>query len=265
MASNPYQAIERGTPGRIGWRVHYFTEIGSTQDVARELVAGGTAEGAVVIAETQTAGRGRLGRSWHSPAGASLYTTTILRPKMTLADIPRLSLVAGVAAAQALEREAPGIVSLKWPNDIWLARRKAGGILAEAVTDARQNLEAVLLGIGINVNLAASDVPEELRDKATSLRIALGRRCDRIAVADSLFSMLEARYMETLKRGFAAVRPEWERLSALTGRRVIAGDAGSREEGIVRGIDNDGALLLEVGGQIKRIVAGDVTIEGAYT
>ncbi|HXW82965.1 MAG TPA: biotin--[acetyl-CoA-carboxylase] ligase [Candidatus Binataceae bacterium] len=265
MPANPYQSIERGAPGRIGWRIHYFDKVGSTQEVARELAESGANGGTVVIAEMQTAGRGRLGRSWHSPRGASLYSTTILRPHMPIADVPQLSLVAGVAVAEALEREAPGIVSLKWPNDVWLLRRKAGGILAEAVTDSQQRLTAVLLGIGINVNLAPEDIPAELRDKATSLYAALGRRIDRIAIADALFSALDSRYMEFVERGFGANRQQWERFSALTGKRVVAGDGESREAGVVRGIDFDGALLLEVNGTIRRFLAGDVTIEGAYT
>ena len=163
MPQNPYLAIERGAPGRIGWRIHYFDEIDSTQEAARELAAERRRRRApLVIAEQQTAGRGRMGRTWHSPSGVNLYTTIILRPPIPLADVPRLSLVAGVAAAEALEREAPGIVALKWPNDVWLRGRKAGGIIAEAVTDARQNLDCVLLGIGLNINLAADDIPPEL-------------------------------------------------------------------------------------------------------
>ena len=136
-----------------------------------------------------------------------------------------LSLVAGVAAAEALERDAPGIVALKWPNDVWLRGRKAGGIIAEAVTDARQSLDCVLLGIGLNINLAAEDIPPDLRDQATSV-IATGRPCDRIEIADSLFNPLDSRYMETLSRGFDAVRPAWERFSALTGRRITIVDGG---------------------------------------
>lgn len=261
---NPYQRIEKGAPGRIGWRIHYFRELDSTQQAARELAAGGAAQGTVVIAERQTAGRGRMGRGWHSPSGANIYSTTILRPPIPLNEVARLSLMAGVAAAQTLEREAPGIVSLKWPNDLWLRGRKAGGIIAEAVTDARQNLECVLLGIGLNINLEAADIPAELRGKATSLKIATGRACDRIAIADSLFTLLDYRYTETLTGGFAAVKPEWERYSALTGKRVSVLDGASRESGTVRGIDSDGALLLDTGGAILRVLAGDVSIEGAY-
>ncbi len=100
-----------------------------------------------------------MGRGWHSPPGINLYTTIILRPRIAMSEVPRLSLVAGVAAAEALEDVAPGIVQLKWPNDVWLNGRKAGGIIAEAVTDRAQRLDSVLLGIGLNLNLALDDVP----------------------------------------------------------------------------------------------------------
>jgi BirA family transcriptional regulator, biotin operon repressor / biotin---[acetyl-CoA-carboxylase] ligase len=264
MPKNPYLPIERGEPGRIGWRIHYFDEIDSTQEAARELAAEGTAQGAVVIAERQRAGRGRMGRAWHSPPGVNLYVTIIIRPPIEMPDVPCLSLVAGVAAAEALETEAPGIVALKWPNDVWLKGRKAGGIIAEAVTDARNQLACVLLGIGLNLNLAAADIPAELRDKATSVRIATGRPCDRIELANSLFSRLDSRYMETLAHGFAAVRPAWERFSALTGKRVTIVDAKRGQTGIVKGIDDCGALMLDTGRRIERIAAGEISIEGAY-
>jgi BirA family transcriptional regulator, biotin operon repressor / biotin---[acetyl-CoA-carboxylase] ligase len=265
MPENPYRSIEGGEPGRIGWRIHYFQEVDSTQEVARELAAQGAAQGTVVVAEHQSAGRGRLGRSWHSPASVNLYTTIILRPAMPLAIVPQLSLVAGLAVGQALDRVAPGIVGLKWPNDVWLRGRKVAGMIAEAVTDLHGALDCVLLGIGVNVNLAASDIPDELRERATSVRIATGRACDRIELADSLFSLLDSRYMEVSTGGFAAIRPAWERYSALTAKRVAIVDGGRRQSGIVRGIDDNGALILDLGDRVERIVAGEVTVEGAYT
>jgi BirA family biotin operon repressor/biotin-[acetyl-CoA-carboxylase] ligase len=228
------------------------------------LAANGAAEGTVVIAELQTAGRGRMGRTWHSPSGVNLYATIILRPTISLAEVAKLSLVAGVAAAEALERDTPGIVALKWPNDVWLRGLKTGGIIAEAVSDSHQQLASVLLGIGININLTADDIPADLRDKATSMRIATGHRCDRIAIADSLFSLLDSRYRETLNGEFETVRAAWERYSALTGKRVSIVEAGLRRTGVVKGIDNDGALLLDIGANIERIVAGEVSVEGAY-
>jgi BirA family transcriptional regulator, biotin operon repressor / biotin---[acetyl-CoA-carboxylase] ligase len=256
--------IETGQPGRIGWRIHYFEEVGSTQRIAAEMAGQGAAQGTVVIAELQTAGRGRMGRSWHSPPGVSLYSTTILRPRMPMAEIPRLSLVAGVAAAEALETVAPGLVALKWPNDVWLNGRKAGGIIAEALTDSSQQLSAVLLGIGLNVNLAAEDIPDDLRDKATSVRIATGRPCNRIDLAAALFNRLDTRYMEAETNGFAAARPSYDRYLALRGKRVTVVDASTRMTGLVMGIDADGALMLDTEAGLSRVLTGDVSVEGAY-
>jgi len=264
MPKHPYTAIENHLSGTIGCRIHYFEEVESTQNIARNLAAEGAPHGTAVIAETQSAGRGRMGRGWHSPPGVNLYTTIILRPTIAMAEVPRLSLVAGVATAEALEEAARGIVALKWPNDVWLNGRKAGGIIAEAVTDRAQRLDSVLLGIGLNLNLAPDDVPPEIRERAISVLIATGRRCDRVSVANSLFTRLNIRYDETVTRGFAAVRPHWERYSALTGKRVTVVDAGTREEGLVTGIDADGALLMETSNGVRRIIAGDVTLEGAY-
>jgi BirA family biotin operon repressor/biotin-[acetyl-CoA-carboxylase] ligase len=265
VPKHPYTAIETHQPGTVGCQIHYFEEVESTQNIARNLAAEGAPHGTVVIAETQSAGRGRMGRGWHSPPGVNLYTTIILRPRLTMAEVPRLSLVAGVAAAEALEEVAPDIVQLKWPNDVWLNGRKAGGIIAEAVTDRAQRLDSVLLGIGLNLNLAKDDVPEEIRERAISVLIATGHRCDRVAVANSLFTRLNIRYDENVTQGFAVVRPAWERYSGLSGKRVTVVDAGTREEGIVKGIDTDGALLLETSSGVRRIIAGDVTLEGAYS
>jgi BirA family transcriptional regulator, biotin operon repressor / biotin---[acetyl-CoA-carboxylase] ligase len=265
MTDNPYRPAEAGRPsGTIGWRVHYFDELESTQQTAAKLAARGALNGEVVIAERQTAGRGRMGRRWHSPPGVNFYGTFILRPEMPVAEAALLSLVAGVAVAETMELVAPRMVALKWPNDIWIGGRKAGGMIAEAVTDSRQRLACVLLGIGLNLNLAPEDIPVELRDRATSVMAATGRPCERVELAGELFSRLESRYMETQSGGFAAVRPLWERYSALTGRQVTVVDGLSRIGGTVRGIDPDGALLLEAEGGLVRVLAGDVSIEGAY-
>ncbi len=261
---NPYQAIVDGTPGRIGWDIRYFDEVDSTQRISTELARNGAGQGTIVIAERQSAGRGRLGRIWHSPGGVNLYMTVILRPRMPLAEVPRLSLVAGVAVAEAFETIAPGLVALKWPNDIWLCQRKAGGIIAEAVTDATQSLLCVLVGIGLNLNLAAKDIPSELSGKATSLLIATGRECDRVQFAATLFNLLDLRYKEAEAGGFPAVRHIYERYFALNGRKVSVIDGRTAITGVIRGIDADGALILETRTGLNRILTGDVTLEGAY-
>jgi BirA family biotin operon repressor/biotin-[acetyl-CoA-carboxylase] ligase len=264
ITANPYQPISSGTPGCIGGDIRYFEEIDSTQRVAAELAKAGGPHGTVVIAERQNAGRGRLGRTWHSPAGVNLYMTVILRPRMPVAEVPRLSFVAGVAVAEALESLAPGIVGLKWPNDIWLSGRKAGGIIAEAVTDSSRGLQCVLLGIGLNLNLPASDIPAELRGKATSVLIMTGREVERVPFAAKLLNLLDSRYRAAELKGFAAVRPIYEHYFALTGRRVNVTEGGTIQAGIVKGIDGDGALLLETDAGLTRILTGDVSLEGAY-
>ena len=264
MSTNPYSGIERGEPGTIGWKVHYFETLPSTQDRAADLARKGAAQGTVVIAEEQTAGRGRLGRQWHSPPAANLYATIILRPAIPISEIPRLSLVAGVAVADAMDATAGGIAGLKWPNDVWLRRKKVGGILAQALIESAETNPIVLLGIGINVNLRSEQIPEELRDRATSLLAETGAECDRRALAAKLFARLDMRYRQAQTSGFAALRAEWERYSVLSGRRVSVQDGVSVHYGVVRGIEADGALVLENAGTLTRIVVGDVTVEGAY-
>jgi BirA family biotin operon repressor/biotin-[acetyl-CoA-carboxylase] ligase len=263
MPENPYQTIERGGSGEIGWRIHYSETIGSTQEQAAELAAHGAAHGTAVIAEHQSAGRGRMNRHWHSPPGVNLYVSVILRSRMTPETLPQLSLVAGLALAEAVEAVAPGMVGLKWPNDLWLGRKKAGGIIAETVAE-RGRIAAVILGIGINVNLAYDELPAELRATATSIRAATGVECDRIALASALFSRLNNRYMEAESLGFGPLRPLWENYSVLTGTTVTVVSGAGRQSGMVRGIDSEGALLIEDSGELRRIVAGDVRLEGAY-
>ncbi len=190
--------------------------------------------------------------------------TVILRPRIPLPEVPQLSLVAGVAVAEALQVVAPGLVALKWPNDIWLKGLKAGGIIAEAVSDASHGLLCVLLGIGLNLNLAAHDIPGELRDKATSVLVATGREVDRVNFAASLFKQLDLHCGTAEANGFGAVRSTYERYFALSGRQVKVIDRTTITCGVVRGIDYDGALLLETAEGSTRILTGDVSIEGAY-
>jgi BirA family transcriptional regulator, biotin operon repressor / biotin---[acetyl-CoA-carboxylase] ligase len=258
MADNPYRPIERGAPGTIGWRIHHYDEIGSTQDIAEQLALDGAAQGTVVIAESQTAGRGRLGREWFSPPGVNLHTTIILRPAIAPAAVPILALVAGVALAEAVEQVAPGLPGLKWPNDLWLQGKKAGGILAQLRAGSPP---CVLLGIGVNLNLTKRKLPGELRAIATSILIETGNACARVKFAANLFERLDERIDQAQRSGFAPIAPLWEHYSVLKGKRVTVFDGRSRHTGEVKGIDHDGALLLVERGNERRIVAGDVTLE----
>jgi len=250
-------------PGRIGRRLVCVESTRSTNDDAAERARGGEPEGTVVIAEAQTAGRGRLGRSWVSVRGLNLYLSVILRPAIVPAAAPQLSLVAGLAAAGAIEAE--GLEArIKWPNDVLVGGRKACGILTELEAEA-DRVGFVVVGIGVNLNSTLAHFPSELHAKATSLYLAGGRRVERARFAARLLAQLEERYERFLAAGFAALAQEWNARSALTGRSVrITGVASESVWGTCTGIDTDGALLLERDGVSQRMLAGDVTIVGGY-
>jgi BirA family biotin operon repressor/biotin-[acetyl-CoA-carboxylase] ligase len=262
------------TPDRLGpaelaphlrgrWReVVWRAEIDSTQRLARERARAGAPEGTVVVAETQTQGRGRLGRTWHSPPGVNLYCTIVLRPERPPAVAPQLALVAGLAVADAV-REASGLdARVKWPNDVLVGGRKVAGVLTE-MEGSLERVAFVLVGIGVNVNGAQASFPPAIRRTATSLRAASGRAVDRAAFTGALLAALEARYGRFLAGGFAAIRRDWEAVAFLTGRDVRVRGIGIAVEGRVVGVDQDGALrLARPGGGVARIVAGEVTLRG---
>jgi BirA family biotin operon repressor/biotin-[acetyl-CoA-carboxylase] ligase len=248
---------------RLGCCIEYFEHTDSTNTVARQLAAEGAVEGTVVIAEAQSKGRGRLGRTWVSPPLRNLYVSIVLRPPIAVVEAAQLTLVAGLATAEAVSEWAPS-ATIKWPNDVVIDGRKIAGILTEMEADEGR-VRFVILGIGVNLNAAAEDFPDELRDKATALCAAAGRFIDRTAFAERLLSCIEDRYTLFLARGFAAIRPLWERRSCLTGRSVQIDGGGQRCAGVVTGISDDGALLVrDAAGSEVRVVAGDVTVVDGY-
>jgi BirA family biotin operon repressor/biotin-[acetyl-CoA-carboxylase] ligase len=249
--------------GRFGSTIHYLESTDSTNTVAQRLARQGAAEGTVVIAETQTKGRGRLGRTWLSPPYRNLYLSIVLRPPVTIPEAPRLGLVVGLATAETVAQWVPR-VALKWPNDVLIDGRKVAGILMEM--DAEDDrVRYVIAGIGVNLNMTPDDVPADLYDKAIGLRTAVGAPIDRVAFAARLLTRLEERYDQCIHHGFATLRPLWDRLSCLQGRQVEIDDGGRRYRGAVRGIADDGTLcLLDSEGQEIRVVAGEVTVVEGY-
>jgi BirA family biotin operon repressor/biotin-[acetyl-CoA-carboxylase] ligase len=249
---------------RLGHTIHYFDSIGSTNDEVRDLAVAGAPEGVVVIAESQTRGRGRLGRRWESPPFRNLYLSVLMRPRLDAEDVPLIGLVGGLAAAEAVAVWAPN-ARIKWPNDVLIEGRKLSGILTETQVDAARSL-AVVVGIGVNLNIAIEELPEELRGKATSLRAVTGKRIDRVRFADELLARLEERYQQLCDAGFAALRARWDELSCLTGCTVSIAGAGATQEGTVLGLADDGTLRLRsAGGREMRVVAGDVTVLDGYS
>jgi BirA family biotin operon repressor/biotin-[acetyl-CoA-carboxylase] ligase len=243
---------------RIGAQLHYFLEIGSTNSHARELAEGGAAEGTVVVAESQSQGRGRLGRRWESPAFKNLYLSILLRPKLLPAHAAQITLMAAVALADVVDSYVPGQAAIKWPNDILIGKRKLAGILTEASCDA-DRVHYVILGVGINLNYASDAMPEEIRRRATSLLEVTGKPVQRESFLQGLLQGIERCYGELEQAGFAALAPRWQKYFAWRGRRVRVELLDQVTIGTAKGIDRDGALvLLDDQGVEQRILAGDV-------
>lgn len=240
--------------GRFSEAIRYFSTIGSTNDVAAHHAAAGDHEGAVFVADAQTSGRGRRGRTWFSPPGAGLYVSTILRPSRSR-DRERATLLttmaAGVAIVEGVARATGLTASLKWPNDLYVEKRKLAGILAEGAGDF------VVLGYGINISTAS--FPSELGDRATSLETELGREIDRACVFAETLASLARRYDDLLSARFDAILDAWRALApGAHGARVAWTTPEGEKSGVTAGIDDRGALLVRCGERIERIVAGEL-------
>jgi len=244
----------------IGRPLEVVGEVGSTND--RVMAAGrdGAPEGLAIIADRQTAGRGRLGRPWASPSGVGLYTSILLRPRLPASQVSLLSLVAGLAVAEGIESVAGLAPLLKWPNDLLVGGKKVAGILTETAS-MESRVSYVGLGIGINVRHKAQDLPEELRASATSLRLAIGRELSRGELAAEIYNGLDRWYREFSDGRFETILARGRERSAILGStvEVLAGD--QRWSGLAVDLDADGALLVQNGrGELRRVVAGEVSI-----
>jgi BirA family biotin operon repressor/biotin-[acetyl-CoA-carboxylase] ligase len=254
-------ALDRVRPrlGRLGWPLLYLPLTASTNDVAATLALHPGREGTVVVAEAQTAGRGRRGREWFSPPGSGLYVSVVLAPGRASRDGSRatrlVTLTAGVALAEAVAAATGLAVEVKWPNDLYVQRRKLAGILAEAC--GSRPGDPIVLGYGINV--ATTAFPLELRERATSIESELGRSVDRAQLFAESLACLARRYDDLLAGRFDAILDAWRaRAPSCTGARVGWSSGSGRTSGVTAGIDSDGALLVLVGGRVERVVAGEI-------
>jgi len=245
---------------RIGCRLHFLPTVDSTNRVALGFAREGAPEGTVVLADRQTAGRGRLDRIWQSPPGCNLYISILLRPLIAPAEAPQITLMSGVAVAEMLSLLCPAGVGLKWPNDVLVRGRKICGILTE-LRIAGRAVEAVVVGIGVNVNMAGADFDPAYRETATSLSQETEQTHSREDLAYLLCERFEQWYETFLREGFAPVREGWLARSEMEGKRVRVHFRDEVQEGVVAGVDHDGALLLtDALGAIRRITAGDASI-----
>jgi BirA family biotin operon repressor/biotin-[acetyl-CoA-carboxylase] ligase len=243
-------------------RLRYRAEVRSTNDLALSLALAGEPAGTIVLADGQHAGRGRRGHDWFSPPGAGLYLSVIVRPRGPAQGTALVTLAAGVAVADAVRAVSALPVELKWPNDLVVGRpwRKLGGVLCEAV-GIGPRIDAVVVGIGLNLSPAV--YPANVGSRATSIEVELGRPVDRAPVLVEILAGMRT-MMEVLDAGDPErVCAELRRLGqpGLAGAPVQWREDGVPRRGRARGIDGDGALLVERGGQVERVMAGDVEWE----
>lgn len=249
-----------GPVRRIGRDIRVFRETASTSAVAEKLATDGAAEGAVVFAETQTAGRGRLGRRWASPSRKGLWFSTLLRPPFRPAETTRLTALAAVAVARAVQARTGLTPEVKWPNDLLLGGRKFAGILTE-MTGEQDRVRHAILGIGVDVNVSPHDLPADVRTLATSLRQVLGRPLPRPELAVSILRELDDGYDRLLNGGFPQIADEWEALCTTIGRSLEVRTGDRRIRGRAEALDHDGALLLRTEhGRLERVTGGDVLL-----
>ncbi len=247
-------------PRLLGREIHYFDSIDSTNKFLRQAAARGAPEGTVVLAEEQTAGRGRLNRTWESLPGVGIHLSLLLRPPAPAGPLYLYTFLPAVAAARALRAVSGLPVFIQWPNDVMLRGRKLAGVLSEARSSQGQ-LREIIVGVGMNVNHTPADLPASLRETATSLAMASGRTFSRAAVVRAYLGEMDRGYEALRQKRGGEVLEAWKRLCpSHLGKpvRVQGGSAGT-VRGCTRGVDEDGALLVErEDGGLERIAFGEV-------
>ena len=241
----------------LGQAVLYFRGLTSTNDIAKELAVRGVSEGTVVVAEIQTAGKGRFKREWASLEDG-LWFSIILKPNVPLRQAPKLTLLASVAVAKTINRLYGLKTEVKWPNDVLINQKKVCGILAESQTMGKV-LRFGILGIGINANFSIAAFPAHLQEAATTLRMELGRKVERETLLCELLAGIES-YYELLRRGrFEAILDDWRELAGFLGAYVEIDIDGKRIQGWAADVDDDGALIVRLKDKtLLRVVSGDV-------
>jgi BirA family biotin operon repressor/biotin-[acetyl-CoA-carboxylase] ligase len=241
----------------FGKSIHHFFKTDSTNRVALELGHAGEPEGAVVLAEEQTAGRGRVGRKWHSERAAGIYVTLLLRPRLAPVQAPLLTMMAGLSAHSAVQAVTGLTVDLKWPNDLLIGGKKAGGILTEMHAEPGQ-IRFVIVGIGLNVN--QEKFPGELANLATSLRIETGKQQPRMELLVRLLREFESDYNRLLREGVASVVERFQAISSYAnGKRVRVSNGTESYIGTTAGLGPEGLLhVRRDDGQMVTVITGDV-------
>ena len=245
----------------VGRDIRVFEETTSTNDVIEKLARDGVKEGVVVFAESQTKGRGRLGRKWMSPTHKGLWFSVLLRPELSPQETTQLTVASATALRRAIKTVTGLTAEIKWPNDLLIGGKKVVGILTEMSAEL-DRVRHVILGIGVDVNQAAAEFPPELRKIATSLKIESGEKVTRAELATEMLRELDADYARIGGGQFSAVADEWEAGCATLGENVSVQMGARLIRGHAEALDDDGALLVRTEhGHLERIIGGDVSLE----
>lgn len=243
---------------RFGRVVHKYEQVKSTQDAAKELAENGAPEGTLVLAEEQTGGRGRMGRGWVSPQGKGIWMSMVMRPNVPIHCAPQLTLLTAVALCRSLKRVTGLPIGIKWPNDLLIHGKKLSGILLESAAED-ERLKYIVAGVGISVNLSKQDYPEELLEKATSLRIEAGQPFNRSTIVAQFLKEWETLYDLFLQEGFRAIAALWESLSVTIGQPVRLITPQGELEGTPIGLEESGAIrILRADGTTTAIFSAEM-------
>lgn len=245
----------------LGHELLVYDAVDSTNEILKKLAMEGAAEGTVVVAEAQGKGKGRLARAFFSPPFKGLWFSVLLRPPFLPQDAPKCTFLSAVAVLLAMQRFGLK-AGIKWPNDIMAQGKKLVGILTEMHAEM-ERVEYIVIGTGINVNIAQEDFPVDIQDKATSLSILAGEEIPRCAFFQAVLEEMDKLYLQTLQEGFAPLLALWQKFSLTIGQKVHVIGIGTRPSfyGLATGIDEEGALLVKKeDGQMTRVLAGDVSI-----
>jgi len=243
----------------IGRTIHFFHVLPSTNNMAKELAERGARDGTVIVTETQTHGRGRLGREWISPKGG-LWFSIILRPRVSLRDTPKLTFMASVAVAKTIIKLFGLETEIKWPNDVLIKGKKVCGILTETASRG-EALNFAVIGVGINANFSLKDLPADLQSSSTTLKEELKEETKREVFLCTLLEEIEYYYNWISQGKFSAILSEWKHLAKFLGSYVEVRSLDEKIEGWATDIDQNGALIIILRDHsIRKIVSGDLTI-----
>ncbi|MBP1914612.1 BirA family biotin operon repressor/biotin-[acetyl-CoA-carboxylase] ligase [Lederbergia galactosidilyticus] len=244
----------------LGKKVFHFDTTPSTQLIAHQEAAKGAPEGTMIVSEEQTSGKGRMLRDWHSSKQKGIWMSLILRPILPLEKAPQFTLIAAIAVAKAIEDITGLEPQIKWPNDLLLNGKKVTGILTELQGEADQ-INYLIIGMGINVNQESKDFPDELQEKATSLLIESGEKIKRKILVQHILKNLEKYYLIYIEKGFTPIKIIWEAYAVSIGKTITAQTSRENITGIAEGITNDGVLMIrDRDNQLHYIYSADILI-----